>query len=234
MTITEFIFGREHTKREHKILPLMHTGFSREEALNLAYIYQRLNAGKICGLITAIGAYTLTMRRKPFKLNKSRNMLAGAVAAGSSAFVVDYLFRYDRTAGNTFDSNLYTNQLYNSNKRQFARNYEDFNRRFTPEEIEQFLFNEKLRTFGRKNFVHNEHVHPPLEEHQVKHNTYNDGVWYFSADIHKRINTDNAEKILDGEIIKMKPFVLLDHVDYTGMKLGAVSLGTLSMMKANL
>ena len=234
MSLSDFIFGRQHTRPTHKILPLMHTGFTRDEAENLDYINNRLNAGKLLGIVSGVGAFVLVMRRRPFKLNQSRNVFAGVIISASSAFLVDYLFRYDRTAGNTFDSNLYTNQLFNANKRQFARNFDDFNRKFTSEEIEQFLFNEKLRTFGKKNFVHNEHVHPPLEEHRVKHKTYNDGVWYFSADIQKRINIENAEKILDGEKVQQKPFVLMDHVDKTGMKLGAMSLGTLSTLKADL
>ena len=234
MRISELIFGREITDAKRIPLPLMHTGFTRDEALNLDYINSHLNYGKTFGVLAGLTTFGLTVYRKPFKHSLNRNIVAGIIFAGSNAFIVDYLFRYDRTAGNTYDSHLYTNQLFNLNKRLFARNFEEFNRKFLPDEIEQFMFNEKLKTYGRKNFVHNEHVHPPLEEHKIKHKAFNDGVQYMSHEMQKKINIENAEKILDGEKIKIKPFVLSDNCDYTGVNVGAVRLTTLKKMQSHI
>ena len=133
MRITELIFGREITHWNKNPLALMHTGFSREEAMNLNYINGNLNYGKTLGVLAGIVAFGVVAYRKPFGHSRKRNIVVGFLIGSGSAFFIDYLFRYDRTAGNTYDSNFYTNQNYNSNKRLFARNFEEFNRKFLPE-----------------------------------------------------------------------------------------------------
>ena len=225
MTLKDLIWPQA-TEKKHIHTDYRKAGLSAEESEIVGFIHQKfyygyrpsLAAGLFCA--TSVGLLGFYKDRPTLRYG-----IIGAT--GISAYLIyDYVTRYDRKSANTNFGNTYTNNLYNTNKRIFSRTFHTFNRKFIKEEIEQFLFNEKLHRFGRKNYVYNEYVHPAKKEHRIKHDTFNDGKQYLSSNMKDLIKDQNAEKILNGEEVMMKPYKITDHCDHTGVRIQVPTVST--------
>ena len=68
------------------------------------------------------------------------------------------------------------------------QNFKVLNRKFTYEEIDQFVFNGKLKYRGPKLYHYNSYIHGDSEEiHKAKHEAYNLGQKYMTKEIRDKI-----------------------------------------------
>ena len=221
----------EATEKRFVLTDYRKAGFSTAESDEISLIHKNLHHGQLRSLGFGVGAFVLSQYSGFFKNRAIARYSVATITGIVTYYCFDFFTRSDRKAANSSLGNTYTNNLYNTNKRTFNRTFYTFNRRFQKEEIEQFLFNEKLNKFGRKNFVHNPYVHPEEKEHRIKHDTFNDGKQYLSNNMKDLINDQNAEKILNGEKIMMKPYKITDHCDHTGGRVKVPTMGKNKLWK---
>jgi len=75
------------------------------------------------------------------------------------------------------------------------------NRRFLDDEIEQFVFNIKLKYRGPKNYHYNPYIHGEEKSHKERHKFYNEGVRYLPVDWIQNIQLKNQGKTKNNEKI---------------------------------
>ena len=82
----------------------------------------------------------------------------------------------------------------------------NFNRKFLPEEIEQFLHNENVQNKGRKRYIYNSVVHGDDEEAFKKvFERMNSGKHKFTKEMKLKIRELNQSKLDNDEVIRMVP-----------------------------
>jgi hypothetical protein len=153
MKFSDIIFGSPNVSKDASLDHLVSEGFSREEAKMLAWLRMRMDLGKYLGLVG--GLLLLASIRKGHKtpLPLFSKPISTRTIFGSIIgmyFVGNYLFNYNRRGSNTPIANFYTNNNLMANKFDLVQNFEPFNRKFTKDEVEQMIFNGKLKTLGRK------------------------------------------------------------------------------------
>jgi hypothetical protein len=222
MKLSEIIFGYENIGKDVSLDHIISEGFSREEAKVLGWLRARMDIGKYAGL--AGGLLILASIRKgymlPLPLVSHRidsRLVIGTL--GVSFLIGNYFFNHNRRAGNTPLGNLYSNNILMANKFDLIQNFEPFNRKFTNDEVEQMLFNGKLKTYGRKKYIYNPHVHGDNEEvFKARHELFNSGKHVITADIKRDIDQLNSAKVANHEEITLKPFKITEHLDKNGAR----------------
>ena len=222
MKLTEVLLGSPNLGRDRSLDHLVSEGFSREEAVTLAWLRRRMDLGQYLGL--GAGLLLLASVRKGrlmplplFSRPVSTRLVAGVLAGGLLAG--NFLFNGNRRAGNTPIGNLYSNNNLIANKLDLVQNYEPFNRKFTRPEVEQMLFNDRLKTLGRKKYIYNPNVHGADEAaFKAKHELFNSGKHEITPDILSEVDLLNASKKAIGEPIVLKPFKISEHLDIHGSK----------------
>ena len=222
MRLSEIVFGPQNVGKDRRYESLTSQGFSYEEARRLTWLRGRVEIGKyiggVAGVLAVYGIYKGHKFPLPFVNYQVNIPLALAVAIGG-VMVGEYVFNANRRGANTYLSNAYTNNNIIANKHDFIQNFELFNRKFTEEEIEQMLFNTKLKTYGRKKYTYNPLVHGDDEEKfKAKHQLFNSGKHVISETIKSDIDAQNTAKISSNEKIILKPFKITDHIDPHGTK----------------
>ncbi|KAL4445552.1 hypothetical protein ABPG74_004626 [Tetrahymena malaccensis] len=213
-----------------RVRTLIAEGFSKEEAEQVAWLQNHQVNGKILGLFTGGFAlyccnsyfhyferYFPRLRYQPFT-----KFLAQATTVYFFFKLGDYYFTSRRYGSNDARMNglMYSNTYYSTNKEALIQNFEPLNRKFTEEEVEQFLRNEGRSLEEKRNWIYNPHIHGSTE-----------GEW--KADVHEKFDSGKAPwerenvkaKILEtnkakidaGEEIQLKPFKTLNHLDKTGI-----------------
>ncbi len=166
--------------------PLCTQGFSCVEADNLEYIVSRKNTGRIFGFGCAAPWIAYHLRNYIHLPRAARNpvKLAGYLAV-SPFFIYfwEIMFNHKRKGSNTKLANMYSNTILSINKRNLVQEFYSFNRKFTPEEIDQFIFTEQLRTRGTKNYTYNEYVHGDEETHKKRHFAWNNARRFLYGNI---------------------------------------------------
>ncbi len=139
--------------------------------------------------------------------------------------IINMLFQYagvlNVRRSNSYIQSFYEQHKINASKRSFLLNYKCFNRKFTPEEMDQFVFNIKLKYRGPKLYHYNPYIHGEDEsQHQQRHDMFNQGVQFMSQEMIQNISQSNKSKTENGETIQMAPFKVNEHLDVTGKLLG--------------
>ena len=124
----------------------------------------------------------------------------------SSLFTTQYLFTYDRQGGNSWVSNLYLNNLYMKVKENLLTDFDVMNRKFTEDEVRQFLHNKALQEKGPKMYVYNPMLHQSEDEYKADYERMNSGKFMLSEKSKNEIRRLGARKELVGEEIRIKPF----------------------------
>ena len=222
MKLTEIIFGPENLGKDRRYDALVSLGFSHDEAVRLAWLRNRIEMGKYIGsAIAALTIYGIYKGHKyplPF-INYQLNIpLALAIGAAGIA-AGQYYFNANRRGANTYLSNFYTNNNIMASKHDFIQNFELFNRKFTKDEIEQMLFNSKLKVYGRKKYIYNAVIHGDDEDKfKARHQLFNSGKHVITDYIQNDIHEQNVAKIMANEKIVLKPFKVSEHIDPHGSK----------------
>ena len=106
---------------------------------------------------------------------------------------------------NSFTSRLSNNEL-TRNKLEIKR-MPKFNRKFLPEEIEQFLHNENVQTKGRKRYIYNPMIHGDDEDAFKEYfERMNSGEHRLTDDMIDRIREMNAAKKQNNESVQLVPW----------------------------
>lgn len=101
------------------------------------------------------------------------------------------------------------------------KHFKVFNWKFTDEEIDQFIFNIKLKYRGPKLYHYNPYIHGDDEsKHQARHSSFNEGVQHLTKDLLDSIQINNLSKKSNNEEVLMAPFRVTDHLDSSGKVLG--------------
>lgn len=222
MKLSEIIFGYENIGKDNSLDHLVSEGFSREEAKVLSWLRHRMDIGKYLGL--AGGLLMLASIRKghllPVPLVNRRIDSRVIIGTFGLSFIVgNYFFNHNRRAANTPLGNLYSNNNLMANKFDLIQNFEPLNRKFTKDEVEQMLFNGKLKTYGRKKYIYNPHVHGDDEEvFKARHELFNSGKHVITHDIKREIDEQNHAKVANQETITLKPFKITEHMDIHGAR----------------
>ena len=117
-----------------------------------------------------------------------------------------------RIAANTTIASYYSNNRITQNKREILR-MPNFNRKFLPEEIEQFLHNENVQTKGRKRYIYNSEIHGDNEEaFKRKFERMNSGEHRFNKEMINEIRSNNQEKLSNDEVLHMIPWKTSDNL----------------------
>ncbi len=217
------LFARTYTNR-NQITPEHHRqGFTKTEAANLEYVRSSINKARGVAVGVA-GLFFGVMRYKYLSVpGYKRNPLSLVTMFTMTPLIyysIYYLGAYDRRGSNTYISNFYSNNCAIANRNALMQSLYVFNRKFTPAEIEQFQFSEKLRNRGPKKYHYNPNVHGCECEHKRRHESWNNGEIYINNETKLQIMNQNNEKRMFGEQIHMKPYRPDDHLDHTGAKLG--------------
>ena len=126
--------------------------------------------------------------------------------SGTAAYLSYYMLNAPRIAANTKIADVYSNNKLTANKREVLR-IQNFNRKFLPEEIEQFLHNENLITKGRKRYTYNPHVHGEDEaKFKTKFERVNSGEHSFSQQMMDSIRSENQLKLDNHEVVRLVPW----------------------------
>lgn len=196
-------------------------GFTKKEIINLEFIFDRMKNGRTVGGLAAFlyTNYNLYYHLAlPARKRCITTMPKTLIIGTTLYFASCYLFNSNRKRGDAVLSNFYSNNLLVLNRNEFARNFETFNRKFTDAEKRQFVFNKNLKTRGQKKYTYNRNVHGDEEEHKKKHLAWNEGKLYLNENTLLEIKKDNEQKSNNKEIVMIRPFRLLDHVDFEGIK----------------
>lgn len=117
-----------------------------------------------------------------------------------------YLMNAPRKARDSFIGNMYSNNLLTGNKRAVLQ-MPNFNRKFLPEEIEQFLHNEMVQSKGRKRYIYNPEIHGEDEAAFKKYfGRMNSGEHRFTLEMLAEIREANAAKEAQGEVVRLVPW----------------------------
>ena len=99
----------------------------------------------------------------------------------SCLFAGQYLTTYDRQGGNSWLSNLYLNNLYMKVKENLLTEFDVMNRKFTDDEVRQFLHNKNLQEKGPKKYVYNPMLHQSEEDYKADYERMNSGKFMLSS-----------------------------------------------------
>ena len=232
MKLSEIIFGYQNIGKDTSLDHLVSEGFSREEAKVLGWMRHRMDLGKYFGL--AGGLLVLASIRRGHMLplpliNRQVDSRVIIVTFGTALIVGNYFFNYNRRAGNTPIGNSYSNNILMANKFDLIQNFEPLNRKFTKDEVEQMLFNGKLKTYGRKKYIYNPHVHGDNEAaFKARHELFNSGKHVITHEIQHDIDQQNDAKVANQETIILKPFKITEHMDVNGAREGVQKFGLFS------
>lgn len=112
--------------------------------------------------------------------------VAKFLAQASTVFIFyktgDYYFTARRYGSNDARMNglMYSNSYYSQNKEALIQNFEPLNRKFTEEEVEQFLRNEgRGSEQAKRNWIYNQHIHGSTETE-------------WKADVHDKFDSGKA------------------------------------------
>ena len=113
---------------------------------------------------------------------------------------------------------MYTNNVITANEREVLRS-PFFNRKFLPEEIEQFLHNENVQTKGRKRYTYNKKIHGDDENSfKEKFERMNSGKHSLSDNMLNRIKEDNKAKTENKEVVRLVPWNAVRSMVLSGAK----------------
>jgi hypothetical protein len=129
-------------------------------------------------------------------------------------------YRYMRT--NSILTDLYRNNLFTLTKENFGRQFYVMNRKFLPEEREQFIVNRDIQRIGKRLFKYNPAIHTGTEEEEAAAvERLNAGIPpYRVPSIISKILAENKERIDAGEDVRVEPFRPMAALDKTGHKYG--------------
>ena len=133
-------------------------------------------------------------------------------------FTWSYFLNAERTGGTSRVAKMYTNNVITANEREVLRS-PFFNRKFLPEEIEQFLHNEKVQTKGRKRYTYNKAIHGNDENaFKEKFERMNSGRHYLNDDMLNKIKENNKTKTDNKEVVRLVPWNAARSMDLSGDK----------------
>ena len=133
--------------------------------------------------------------------------------SGLAGSVTYYMLMAPRIAANTKVASFYSNNNLTRNKREVMR-MPNFNRKFLPEEIEQFLHNENVQNKGRKRYIYNSEVHGDDEEAFKKvFERMNSGKHKFTKEMKLKIRELNQSKLDNDEAIRMVPWNVTSNIN---------------------
>ena len=175
--------------------------YSLQSQFNMGY---KLGFG--AGVFAAYAIYRSKFNPLPyFKSKGSPSNIFGLLIACSGLGWL--IFDRNRKAGKTPIGDFYSTNLLMENKTALTSKHEVFNRKFTEDEVEQMLFNGKLKVYGRKKYIYNPNVHGDNEEvFKDKHERFNSGKLHLTSKLKNEIISQNTEKIENGEHLLFKPF----------------------------
>eukprot|EP01015_Nassula_variabilis_P035850 TRINITY_DN910_c0_g1_i2.p1 TRINITY_DN910_c0_g1~~TRINITY_DN910_c0_g1_i2.p1 ORF type:complete len:276 (-),score=55.79 TRINITY_DN910_c0_g1_i2:105-932(-) len=209
---------------------LREQGFTIDEAQGLSWFIHKNNWGKAFGVFS--GGLSLYFGRSFFvqlakmfpRLHFARMYMWGVKSVWFYVFYTlgEYLSVARRTGANDQVSNMYNNNAFTFAKDKFLQNFEVLNRKFTSEEIAQFIDNSYLRTRGPRRWIYNPYVHGGTEEEFYKFTSaLESGIPPFSlVSVKQKIREENQEKIFYGEKVQEQPFNIVGNVDRHGYRYG--------------
>ena len=224
MTISEIIFGQESLKSDYTLDYLKQNGFNTEEAELFHFLENRKNKGFYLGFGASFFTLYLITRGKRFMIpfinpNLSMPLKLGVLFAGYS--LGTFIYSYNRQGANTSLANIYTNNVLIANKQAIMVHFKPFNRNFLQDEIEQMLYNDKLKIYGAKKYIYNQYVHGTDEiKHKAKYDRFNSGEHLITREMTAEINRQNQEKTINGEELVLHPFSVKKYMSVDGTKMG--------------
>ena len=229
------LLGNIISVRENKKQKELSTeGFTLKEIQNLEFIFNRMRNGRTFGGLAAF-AYSNYMLYNHFSVPLRKRCITTfpktIIISTTIYFASCYLFNSNRKRGDAFLSNIYSNNALVLNRNELVRNFKNFNRKFTDAEKQQFVFNEQLIRRGQKKYTYNKFVHGNEEEFKKRHQAWNKGELYLNEKTMLEIENGNRFKTENREVVMVKPFRVLDHVDFLGLK--KHKLKTFSLFEKN-
>jgi hypothetical protein len=135
----------------------------------------------------------------------------------------EYISTYRNMRTNSqFAASIYRNNLYTMNREALGRGFHVMNRRFLPEEREQFIVNGGIQKIGKRLFQYNPATHSDSEEEEAeKVRLLNEGIPpYRWPKIMEKIREDNKQRTEAGELLHIEPFRPSEALDKDGLKFG--------------
>jgi len=203
---------------------LREEGFNHHEASNINwFIDQRQRfefLGLFGGIVVAqsntrhIKAWCLrnpTIGMKWLGVNQIKFLIVLASYGFLGAFGI-----MDHKGSNGYGSNLWNNDLMTLTRKKFIADFNVLNRRFTEEEVEQFLNQPNYLALGPRKYIYNPMIHENEEKYKEVYERLNSGKRKFSKDLTNKINEQNKQKTDMAEVILFNPFNINDAIDPTG------------------
>jgi hypothetical protein len=130
-----------------------------------------------------------------------------------------YLVTFPHKGSNSSLSSMFNTDLYQATRGQFVSEFQVLNRNFTELEVDQFLNNEDLKRLGKRKYTYNPLVWDNETQYKLVYERLNSGVHDLIPSEVNDIEKNNSQKSQAGEDVMLKPSLVNDMIDATGLKL---------------